>query len=284
LVDSPENLQQLIAGAQRANIGRPLQILIEVGCDSGRCGVRSFQQGMTLAEAAHNARPWMNLVGVECFEGVVQLTDAGLATVDRMLDLVMKLAAAGAARGFFGDRVLLSAGGSGFFDLVAQNFPITKSAVPVETVIRSGCYLTHDHGMYHRLFAAAKQRSASLQSIGYDLQPALQVWGQILSLPEPGRIICGVGKRDVGSDAEMPKVVGWARSGDAAPRPMPAGFAVKALNDQHAFIEAPAESVFQVGDMLAFGVSHPCTTFDRWRALLLVDERYRLTGFVKTYF
>jgi D-serine dehydratase len=201
-----------------------------------------------------------------------------------MLDLVVELAATGAAREVFDGRVLLSAGGSGFFDLVAQKFAAARSKLALEGVIRSGCYLTHDDGFYGRLFNAAKLRTGPLNEIGYDLKPALQVWGHVLSLPEPGRLICGVGKRDVGNDIDMPKLIGWARSGDEAPRPIADGFVVKALNDQHAYIDGPVDHGFQVGDLLGFGVSHPCTTFDKWRALLLVNERYEVTGLIRTYF
>jgi D-serine dehydratase len=128
LVDSLENLKELMVKAREANIGRPLEILIEVGCANGRCGVRTLEQGLLLAEAANSGRPCVKPVGVECFEGVVQLNDGGLAAANRMLDLVVELATTCVTRGFFQDRVLLSAGGSGFFDLVAHKFAAIRSS------------------------------------------------------------------------------------------------------------------------------------------------------------
>jgi D-serine dehydratase len=56
------------------------------------------------------------------------------------------------------------------------------------------------------------------------------------------------------------------------------------LDDQHAYLDVPPESPLQVGDLIAFGISHPCTTFDRWRALYLVDDALTVTGAVHTFF
>ena len=39
-----------------------------------------------------------------------------------------------------------------------------------------------------------------------------------------------------------------------------------------------------VGDVVLLGISHPCTTFDKWRVLFTVDDRYRVLGAVRTFF
>ena len=52
----------------------------------------------------------------------------------------------------------------------------------------------------------------------------------------------------------------------------------------HGFETVPADAPFQVGDMLSFGVSHPCTTFDRWQLLYEVDGGYDVIGAVRTFF
>jgi D-serine dehydratase len=39
-----------------------------------------------------------------------------------------------------------------------------------------------------------------------------------------------------------------------------------------------------VGDLVGCGISHPCTTFDKWRALFTVDDDYRVTGAIRTFF
>ena len=39
-----------------------------------------------------------------------------------------------------------------------------------------------------------------------------------------------------------------------------------------------------VGDMVAFGIAHPCTTFERWQMLMLVDAQLNIVGAIRTFF
>jgi D-serine deaminase-like pyridoxal phosphate-dependent protein len=64
--------------------------------------------------------------------------------------------------------------------------------------------------------------------------------------------------------------------------PLP-GVTVTALNDQHAYLET-AGTDLAVGDRIACGIVHPCTAFDKWRQLALVDERYRVLETIDTFF
>jgi D-serine dehydratase len=138
--------------------------------------------------------------------------------------------------------------------------------------------------MYSVLFSSLLQRRPELGVLGEGLKPALQIWARVLSHPEPTRIICGLGKRDAGSDAGFPQPVVWARSSDSIVRAVPKGYTLVSLNDQHAFLDAPGDGPLEIGDFVGFGISHPCTTFDRWRGLLTIDDEYRVTGFIRTYF
>ena len=56
------------------------------------------------------------------------------------------------------------------------------------------------------------------------------------------------------------------------------------MNDQHTYLRVPAEADVRVGDLIGSGISHPCTTFDKWRALFTVDDSYRVTGAILTFF
>ncbi|MFX6218404.1 amino acid deaminase, partial [Acinetobacter baumannii] len=78
----------------------------------------------------------------------------------------------------------------------------------------------------------------------------------------------GFGKRDISYD-DPPLALTWFRPGGgmARPVPVPAGHAVQRLNDQHCHMAIPEDSPLAVGDMVAFGISHPCLTFDKWRIL-----------------
>ena len=53
--------------------------------------------------------------------------------------------------------------------------------------------------------------------------------------------------------------------------------------DQHLSLRDPP-GILSVGDLVGFGISHPCATFDRWRALFRIDSAYRVTGTVTTLF
>ena len=151
-------------------------------------------------------------------------------------------------------------------------------------VLRSGCYLTHDSLGYAAAFRRVVDETTLRLPPG-GLEPALEVWAHVQSRPESGRTILTMGKRDVSYDSSLPVPLHWYRPGAMArPEPMPRGHAVLALNDQHCHLGTPGESPLQVGDMVGFGIGHPCTTFDKWGLLMVVDEDYHVVDAVKTFF
>nr|NIP57771.1 amino acid deaminase [Gemmatimonadota bacterium]NIR78158.1 amino acid deaminase [Gemmatimonadota bacterium]NIT86725.1 amino acid deaminase [Gemmatimonadota bacterium]NIU30583.1 amino acid deaminase [Gemmatimonadota bacterium]NIU35408.1 amino acid deaminase [Gemmatimonadota bacterium] len=181
--------------------------------------------------------------------------------------------------------VILSAGGSAFFDLVAKRFAEAGLDRCLRPVVRSGCYLTHDSSMYREEFERVVERTPEAAELGEGLRPALEVWAYVQSLPEPGRAILTAGKRDVSFDYGLPEPERWYRSGEHdGPRELGEGYAVVALNDQHAYLDVPGDTPLRVGDMVALGISHPCATFDRWQLLPLVNADYDVVGAVRTFF
>jgi D-serine dehydratase len=56
------------------------------------------------------------------------------------------------------------------------------------------------------------------------------------------------------------------------------------INDQHAHLDVDADASFAVGDLVGFGISHPCTTYDKWRAIPIVDDDYFVTEIAATLF
>ena len=67
------------------------------------------------------------------------------ASCRRLRAAVLRLAAV-----FETDDVVVTAGGSTHFDLVAEMLTGWPAGLAVRTVLRSGCYLTHDDGLYQR--------------------------------------------------------------------------------------------------------------------------------------
>lgn len=288
LVDSVEGVRRLADGIVARPPARPLQLLLEGGMAGGRTGCRTVEDALAVAHAVKAAGPSLALRGVEGFEGLIGgATPAEQDTkVTAFLDFLVEIARRCAADALFAPGpIILTAGGSAFFDLAATRLHNEVGGQPIEVVIRSGCYLTHDSKSYRDLVARLMERLPAAKTLGEGLKPALEVWAYVQSRPEPGRVIATMGKRDVGFDVTLPVLEQWYRPGlHQAPQMADGLGTVVALNDQHAHIEVPASAPFQFGDMLAFGVSHPCTTFDRWQLIYEVDEAYQVIGGIRTFF
>ncbi|HEX8643356.1 MAG TPA: alanine racemase [Allosphingosinicella sp.] len=270
LADSEEGVRLLRAAAEAARAPRPVQLLVETGFAGGRAGVRDLGGALAVARAAAAAAPWLALRGVETFEGVRQAGPDARAEASAMIALAAATAEAIVREGLTGDGpILLSAGGSAFLDLCAAQLPAEIASRPVAKIIRPGCYVTHDHGLYEEL------------ARGPALVPALEVWAPVLSIPEPGFAIAGLGKRDVSFDAGLPRAIRVHRPGAGAQTAE--GLSTVSLWDQHLGLACSPGSL-RVGDLVGFGISHPCATFDRWRALFLADANDRITGAVTTVF
>jgi D-serine dehydratase len=154
----------------------------------------------------------------------------------------------------------------------------------VQGVLRSGCYVTHDHWNYARYLKLVEAR----EGLSASLQPALEVWAKVQSVPEPGLAILSAGRRDLSFDQCMPMPVRWAangQSGEGAMQATPESWKVKALSDQHAHMVFDAHGQWpQVGDRVALGISHPCTTFDKWRWMAVIEDDGRISGAISTHF
>jgi D-serine dehydratase len=288
LVDSIENIEQLVRTARHAGLTRPISVLVEMGYEGGRTGCRSLEQGLRVARAVSASAGALRLCGIEGFEGLLKgpSPEDSARLVEGFLDSVLALARGCEAESLFGAApVLLSAGGSTYFDLVAKKFAASGLSLPTRTVLRSGCYLTHDSLMYTAAFEQMRARSLSVTGVGEGLVPAIEVWAYVQSRPQGDLAIATLGKRDISYD-ELPVPLAWFRPGssDVRPRAMPALHRVTRLSDQHCFVRIPPDSPFAVGDMIAFGISHPCLTFDKWRVLHLVDAQYNVIGSIRTYF
>ncbi|MEM7024864.1 MAG: amino acid deaminase [Pseudomonadota bacterium] len=286
LVDSVDLVEQLAAEIRRSGSNVPIRVLLEGGYHGGRTGARTTEKALAVARAAA-AAPELALVGVEGFEGLInEPTPAETATmVDAFLGSLLEIARACAQEGLFAPgKIILSAGGSAFFDQVGTAFREADLG-DVEIVLRSGCYLTHDSKMYRQLFEHLRDREPQVDEFGPGLQAALEVWGAVQSVPEPGLAITTMGKRDVSFDVHMPVPQAWFRPGsDDRPQALNGDFEVTGLNDQHAYIRTPETSPLKVGDLVSFGVSHPCTTFDKWQLLYVVDDDYRVIEAIRTFF
>ena len=288
LIDSQAQLTSIERVADSQSMSRKLTALLELGVAGGRTGARTFDEAVGVARAVAASKT-IALSGLECYEGLQITGDSGrdAIMVAGLMQRVHDVALACDREGLFAGRsIILTAGGSAAFDIVARDLPM-KLSKPVLTILRSGCYVTHDSGFYNRMLESVKARSGTAWQSRPGLRPALEVWSRAQSCPEPGLAILTMGKRDASFDLEMPIVCKRYRPGiDTAPQPAPATWKIANMNDQHAYLRFSADddAAPQVGDLVGCGISHPCTTFDKWRALFTVDDDYRVTGAIRTFF
>lgn len=303
-VDSAAGLDLLARGfaGAPAEVRARLGVLVELGVAGGRTGVRGVAAAIDLARAV--ASSGLRLLGVAGYEGsAASGTDAAdLAQVAAYCRDLRSVAAGVCAAGLIpaGRPVVVSAGGSSFLDVVLAELPgavvagstddvaPTDAAVvagptswPVRVVVRSGAYITHDHGFCARMDPWTRIPGAE------PMRAAATVWGQVLSVPEPGLVICGVGRRDVSYDIDLPVALTVRRAlDDGTPGPVAdlAGAQVTALNDQHLYLSVTAEAGLSPGDVVGFGISHPCTLFDKWRVAAVVDATGQVVEIVTTDF
>lgn len=309
-VDSAAGLELLVrafADAPAAVRSR-LGVLVELGVAGGRTGVRGVGAAVDLARAVVEAG--LRLVGVAGYEGSAAsgTTPTDLALVAAYCQDLRSVAAGICAAELIptGQPVVVSAGGSSFLDVVLAELPgdvrvaalpgdavgnLVGDAVrdvvgdpttwPVRVVVRSGAYVTHDHGFCARMDPWTRIPGAE------PMRAAATVWGQVLSAPEPGLVICGVGRRDVSYDIDLPVALTVRRAladGTSGPVTDLTGAQVTALNDQHLYLTVTADAGLVPGDVVGFGVSHPCTLFDKWRVAAMVDDAGRVVEIVTTDF
>ena len=283
LVDSPALVNQL--GAFFAGKGQQLRVLLELGTGGGRTGTRTEARVQAVTDTIARWRGTLLICGVEVYEGVLQ-DEAGVRRyLQHAADVFERLRQQGV---FAADqRPIVSGAGSAWYDVVAEVFAPLRSEVDV--LLRPGCYLTCDAGLYRTAQQQITERNTIArevdQQLGGTLRSAIEVWAYVQSVPEPRLAIVGMGKRDSAFDAGLPAPVLHFRPGaHTEPTVAPTDWTTTRLMDQHLYLTIPEEADLQVGDMLAFAISHPCLTFDKWRYLMLVDAQYNVLEAIPTFF
>jgi D-serine dehydratase len=279
LVDSADQIDRLAAYFSAA--GKRLQVLIELGPEGGRTGVRNSDQLHSVLSALDRSRDTLSLAGVEVFEGVLDDETQIRSLLDRAVTVTRDLLQQSR---FDRQPAILTGAGSAWYDVVAEVFSSAALGDSVEIVLRPGCYLTHDVGSYRRAQERILARNPVAQRMHSGLIPALQVWAYVQSVPEKENAIVTLGKRDAAFDSGLPTPALLYRPGTAAPVRAPAHWTLTRMMDQHAFLQISSGDDIRIGDMIAFDISHPCLTFDKWRAIPILDAEYRVVDVVETFF
>ncbi|MFP5225991.1 MAG: amino acid deaminase [Acidobacteriota bacterium] len=279
LVDSAAQVDQL--GAYFSKRGRRLQVLLEVGVHGGRTGVRNEEQLRLVLESLARNREAIALCGVEMYEGVLDDERAIREFLRRAASITTQLKSEGR---FECAPAILSGAGSSWYDVVAEEFAQAGFGEDIELILRPGCYLTHDVGAYRRAQTRILEQNPVARKMHEGLQPALQVWAYVQSIPEPEKAIVGLGKRDAAFDSGLPVPALHFRPGASAPQSAPSHWVMTKMMDQHAYLQIGGRDHICVGDMIGFDICHPCLTFDKWRTLCIVDAEYQVVEVVQTFF
>ncbi|TAN25820.1 MAG: amino acid deaminase [Castellaniella sp.] len=268
--DSPQALDALAAAGQTRK--KPISVLLELG--AGRCGARDLPALKALASHALDLGGLIAVRGIAAYEGSAEADseEAKLEKIRALLQLCTQ-AATHVRSTFHLHKVVFSVGGSHYFDLVCE--AVRQAGIPgLVPILRSGAIFFLDHGVYQRslqeMDARCRDAHGHPTSPAAQFAPAMRLWAEVLSHPEPDLYICGIGKRDVSHDLDLPVPLAVYRDGlRIAERTAIAAVKVTELNDQHAFLTAQAASapVLQPGDIIEFGISHPCTCFDKWNLI-----------------
>lgn len=259
-VDSVAGVQAMSSALKTAPA--PLSVCVELGAPGGRCGARDLAEAREVAQAVRDS-PQLKLVGVGGYEGSLAHDDRpeSIARVDGFLaDLVTLFE----SLTWETDQPVITAGGSEYFDQVADRLA-PLAATGALAVLRAGSYISHDDGLYAAMTPAARARS------GPKLLPALRAQASVLSIPEPNLALLDLGRRDVSFDSGLPVLLDVP------------GASVVNLNDQHAHVRGDVTGM-AVGDIVRLGVSHPCTTFDKWTMIPVVDDSGTIVDVIRTYF
>jgi D-serine dehydratase len=279
LVDSPDQIDQL--GAFYAGIGQRLHVLLELGVNGGRSGVRNNEQLHSVLTALSRWNQSIALAGIEIYEGILHDEPSIRAFLQHAVVVTRKLAADNL---FQRTPILLSGAGSAWYDVVAEVFSAAGFGDTVEIVLRPGCYLTHDVGAYREAQNRILEHNPIARRMNSGLVPALHVWAYVQSIPEPDKAIIGMGKRDAAFDSGLPVPALHFRPGSITPASAPTHWSVTKMMDQHAYLQIAVGDDLRVGDMIAFDICHPCLTFDKWRVLPILDGQYQVVDIAQTFF
>ncbi|MFD7703245.1 amino acid deaminase [Streptomyces caelestis] len=259
-----------------SSVSRPLDVVVELAAGEGaRTGARTEAECAAVADAVAGARS-LRLVGVAGYEGEVPRADPERvrAWLRRLVSLAVDFDRAGRFADL--DEIVVSAGGSAWFDAVADVFAeVPGLSAPVLKLLRSGAYVSHDDGHYRELtpFNRVPEEGA--------LEPAFRLWTQVVSRPSAEQAFANAGKRDAAYDLDLPFAQVVRR--DGAERPA-TGISVTGLSDQHAWLRTTGEADLEVGDWVGLGLSHPCTSFDKWVLIPVAEADGTVVDYIRTFF
>lgn len=279
LVDSAVNVAQL--GKFFKERQQSVKVLLEYGIEGGRTGIRNEKQESDVLAELRNWTGTVSVVGVEFLEGISTNEADVRRFISWSLSRVEKLANENI---FVDSEIVITGAGTAWFDVVAEDFQKFEAncSLKLKKIIRSGCYLIYDHGLYDKMERRVLQMDAGkdkrFEILSQSLKQTLRAWAYVQSVPEKNLAIIGMGRRDAGNDSGFPVLHLHYRPGAKQPTYFNrnASMEVFKMMDQHSFLRIGDNDDIRVGDIVAFDIYHPCTTMDKWSNVLLIDDDFNV--------
>ncbi len=281
-VDSIEQFENIKNNLENITLINPINLLPEIGALNGRTGIRSKDNFLELVKEISNDKSNnFNFAGISSYEGIAAVAMKGSQAVHDFCSFMEDIISDISPDQFSHlKELIITAGGSTHFDIIGERFSKLDLSIPVRVLLRSGCYITHDHGSYFEALKLAEED----KNRQWDrfLQPALEIWSYVQSIPEKNLAFLTMGKRDVPYDSGLPKPLKRFRPGKGY---LELGTAeIFSTNDQHSFVKLSDNHEWKVGDMICSGISHPCTAFDKWKFIPVVNDNYDVVDGILTFF
>lgn len=282
-VDSVENANSLGAHFSSENVN--LNIIIEAGVSQGRCGLRDLQKIKDLIFVCKKYTA-LNICGLGFYEGVITGSNAE-GDIESFITHIVKTAIELNDEQLFDiEKPIITGAGSAWYDVVSSVLTKHAHAEQFTNIIRPGCYLIHDTGIYEDAQNKVLSRNGLACDVSGSLESSLSIWAYVISKPESGMAIIGMGKRDVAFDAGLPTPEAFYSIKNKTYQTPCSSLKVTKIMDQHCMLEGSEEAFdnISVGDLIRFSTSHPCLTFDKWKEIGIVENGCTITGTIKTYF
>ncbi len=291
-IDSLFGLNLLIKVVTKKKYKFKIRILIELGTKNGRCGIRNFKSFKKIVISLNNIPKNILVSGLFFYEGAIK--NSSLSKVSKkimdLLQFTFRCHEELVYQNLYKEKIkLISGGGSEYFDLVTKYFNKFNTKNDTKLILRPGSFIAYGHGYYEKKINNLKKRNI-IKSVSdknkFFFKPSLLLWSHVLSINDNGIAIVNFGKRDVSFDLGNPIPINVYRNNKIYRNneTKPNNLNVFKLNDQHAFLKYNNKIRLNIGDLISFGISHPCITLDKWKYVFLINSKFDVIDVYQTFF
>jgi len=291
-IDSSYGLKLLMNLIETTNYKNDIKILIELGFKNGRCGIRDFDSFKKILKIYNRKISNITISGLFFYEGAIASNDKRVISnkIENIIKLT-KLCHEELIREnlYKNKNNIITAGGSVYFDLVTKYYHKYSFTNNPKLIIRPGSFIAYGHGYYEKKIDDIKKRKIIKKYISSKeniFLPSLLIWSHVISINDDGKAIINFGKRDVSFDLGNPIPISIYRKNNFFKKIKNDKNLINVykLNDQHAFLKYHKSLNLKIGDLISFGVSHPCITFDKWKYFYMINSKTEIINIYKTFF